>query len=680
MMVILLADCTPKWIEPISPVITPTSPSPVSDLEKLIAALQNEDPNIRLEAADALGGLGAKAEAATPSLIAASGDPDVRVRVVVTYALGRIGAHLDKTVPALALLLKDPHEDVRYSAAKSLGRIGSEAQNVTAALGEALSDTDENVRHASAEALVRVDPTGANPSVLVAALKDPNWYVRENATLALTTLGASAVPTLIQKLKEQDWQISGNIIAILSEIGTDAVPALVAMVKDQVVTLPSRGLAIITLIKIMGTTKTVSLLLQLIGEGNAVVRQRIIAALKVMGPEAVPGLIAAYQATGEQQMRRQIIDVLAEIGPRAYAGFVVALQDENADVRAYAEIKATQIYTKSSPVLGVQTFVNTAAGKGFAVKEVVPLLIAALQDSQPDIRHEALEALQMIGPEAIEAAPQILIALSDQEPTVRCEAALALLLIEPPAIAVAPALAIALHDENANIVCLLTKEDRALLRILSRQNPQAQTLAALITYSAQHGDGVKLRRIVAVILSLLGTEARCAIPELIHALGDQDLRYSAAEALGRIGDDAVPDLLMLLKGSNVEVAPELAEALQGKDLDVRRSAAYALLQTGVAQAIADELLIIMQDQDEDLAIRSMVAAALKKSGQDVQAFWILQGITNPLKSSCLVGSNFGVAGGLTFDIYNDVCNYESPDPSPNWQAIFEGLVNFLTGK
>ena len=84
-------------------------------VERLIKELQDEDSGVRVNAAWALGEIGAVD--AVPALIQALQDPNVQVRANATYALGEIGESAKDAVPALIQALKDQNKIVRRNAA-----------------------------------------------------------------------------------------------------------------------------------------------------------------------------------------------------------------------------------------------------------------------------------------------------------------------------------------------------------------------------------------------------------------------------------------------------------------------------------------------------------------------------------------------------------------------------------
>ena len=99
-------------------------------VERLIKKLQHENPEVRVNAAEALGSIGEGAKDAVPALIQALQDQNKDVRWNAVEALRRIGS-LD-TVSALIQVLQDADSDVRSIAAVALGEMGPEAKDCRA--------------------------------------------------------------------------------------------------------------------------------------------------------------------------------------------------------------------------------------------------------------------------------------------------------------------------------------------------------------------------------------------------------------------------------------------------------------------------------------------------------------------------------------------------------------------
>jgi HEAT repeat protein len=220
-------------------------------------------------------------------------------------------------------------------------------------------------------------------------------------------------------------------------------------------------------------------------------------------------------------------------------------------------------------------------------RQVVPLLVQALQDEAWEVRKAACEALGEIGdPQAI---PHLAQALKDEAWEVREAACEALGAIgDPQAI---PHLIQALQDEDSDVRWAAC---RALGAI---GDPQA--IPPLL--QALKDEAWRVREAARWALGAIGDPQ--AIPPLLQALQDEHswVREAACWALGRIGDP--------------QAIPHLIQALQDKDARVRYGACGALGEIGDPQAIPPLLQAL---QDEDWSVRMAACWALGAIG-DPQA-------------------------------------------------------------
>ena len=105
-------------------------------------------------AVDLLGFLG---EPAVPCLTRALSDQQKDVRIAAAWALGDIGPGAHRAVVPLAEALGDPSPGVRAAAVRALAQIGEAAKPAIPYLTKALQDKDETVRDYAAEALKAVN-------------------------------------------------------------------------------------------------------------------------------------------------------------------------------------------------------------------------------------------------------------------------------------------------------------------------------------------------------------------------------------------------------------------------------------------------------------------------------------------------------------------------------------------
>ncbi|MCE5215175.1 MAG: HEAT repeat domain-containing protein [Methanobacterium sp.] len=122
-----------------------------SDIKGLILALKDDDEQLRLESARALGKIGSP-EAIEP-LTQTLHDPDKGVKEEAITALGKIGD--PKATPPLIDALNSQYISIRWRAAQALGKIGS--PEAIEPLTQTLHDPDKEVREEAITALGRIN-------------------------------------------------------------------------------------------------------------------------------------------------------------------------------------------------------------------------------------------------------------------------------------------------------------------------------------------------------------------------------------------------------------------------------------------------------------------------------------------------------------------------------------------
>jgi len=145
----------------------------------LVAALGDENVEVRYLAAQSLGQLGQASPEVVSALVAALGDENVEVRYLAAQSLGQLGQASPEVVAALIESLR--HADswsARRDAARLLGENGTAEKPLVVALWRGLLDEDDDVRTACAEALARLgrrfpDAAETIAEQLVQAIKDP---------------------------------------------------------------------------------------------------------------------------------------------------------------------------------------------------------------------------------------------------------------------------------------------------------------------------------------------------------------------------------------------------------------------------------------------------------------------------------------------------------------------------
>ncbi len=399
----------------------------------LIAALKDPDWQVRSYAAEALGEIGKEARASVPLLIALLKEDETRdVRWKAAAALGKIGAEPQKAVPALIAALKEDgsvnnyatwslgsfgkaavpaligvlkakNEEIRSRAIFALVLIGKDAEAAAPDLLFALKNKNPQIRARAAVALAQINLTYAKlvMSDLIAALTYSGYpearKTRARAADILGNLGLNAkeaVPALSNILTEDcrytrpdDIEVCVNTVIALGNIGRGArgaVPALIEVLEQERKpwNIELRANAALILGKIgTDTDKTISALLQALGDGDREVRFSAAIALEKIGvnlKDLIPKLIANLDHQ-EENTRRQAALALGTIGQDAVPALIKALNNENLLVRKGAAFALGYIQPPA--------------------KEVIEQLEAIVRDEgkELDLRRIAASSLERLG-------------------------------------------------------------------------------------------------------------------------------------------------------------------------------------------------------------------------------------------------------------------------------------------
>jgi HEAT repeat protein len=340
--------------------------------------LRHARPEIRREAALALGAIGAAASTAEPQLAAAL-DNEL-TRDAATFALGQIGKVADSTETKIRTNAQSENKVLSTVSLWALVRFHPQDQQLTQKAAEQLINRlkDENafVRLAAARALssLQLDPQITLP-IFERVLADSDEATTHHALDALASLGKSAVPRLTAALEHQ--RLRPQVAYILGQIGPDAAEA-----TDS--------------------------LAELAGDANARVSNETVFALAKIGPSAkaaVPKLLAALQKP-ECNNSHAIVYALGKIGAKDQAtrsAIASRLQDED---RALAVLSAWALTELESPTPATN-------------ERLSPVLVRGLEDPLPQTRRVAAEALANLGPLAKDALPALETASKDSDEPVR---------------------------------------------------------------------------------------------------------------------------------------------------------------------------------------------------------------------------------------------------------------------
>ena len=326
----------------------------------LIGVLRDKNPQVRKKAAEALGQI---ENPAIKPLVATLRDDKSEVRDRAAEALIEIGGV--GVIQPLIVALKDKHFYTRETAAESLGKIGDRC--AVKPLVVALSDAHWRVREKAAEALGRIgDSYAVEP--LIAALKDDDSDVRRKAAGALDRFGWQPK----DKDEQQLYFIAKEYWGKCVELDGETVKALVSVLEDK--NPDVRKKATETLVKIGGLRTVKPLIAALKHDNSNIRRQAVVTLGKISDSQAVKPLIAVL-SDKNLGVREAAVEALVKIGGVHTIGPLIdALKDRNGDVR---EAAAEILGKTGNPVLEP--------------------LIAVLWDENWEVREETARALGRLG-------------------------------------------------------------------------------------------------------------------------------------------------------------------------------------------------------------------------------------------------------------------------------------------
>ena len=469
----------------------------------LLGALNDADTNVRYHAIEALGKL--KAAEAADALASVAETRDFFLAFPALDALTRIGAA--GIAPRVVPLLED--ELLREAAADVLGHIGDEA--AVAPLAELLNRPDAPVR-AVAQSL--------------AALHDryekqygEGDYIADLSRAAIDPTGAR---TLLDALNESD---TGGLRPLALVVGWLEGAAVERALTRLLGHKDARAEVVEALVR-HGSPVT-DLLVEQLGSEDLEIRKSAVVALGRIGDaRAAPALIEVLEEDPELVI--PAADALAKIGdPRAFEALLGLVGDPSAGVRqsvvgALNSLGLPEMPGRVLPLLedtdpNVRESAVKIAGY-FGYPECVELLLERCRDEDERVRRAAVEHLPFLEDER--ASPALVRALRSETPKVRAAAAGAMALAEGPS--VSAALIEALGDEDAWVRYFAA-------RSLGRQQVAESALA----------------------LAALARDDKAS-----------HVRIAAVEALGRIGGEtAVEAITPLLKSDEPDLARVAAEAL-----------------------------------------------------------------------------------------------------------------------
>jgi HEAT repeat protein len=208
----------------------------------------------------------------------------------------------------------------------------------------------------------------------IAALKDEDWAIREEAAMMLGTLrDPRAVGPLVSVLRDGDRAVRDAASEALLAIGEPAVTTLGACLSDPLLTVQELASSVLARI---ADARVLTPLITALASPDWIVRMHAAKALgRIQASEAVTPLVPLLQ-DAVKAVREETSTALAAIGEAALPSLLGALTHGEWLVRLHAV---------------------EALGKTRSPEAVVPLLSVLFNDRDRAVREDAVRALGHIG-------------------------------------------------------------------------------------------------------------------------------------------------------------------------------------------------------------------------------------------------------------------------------------------
>ena len=207
---------------------------------ELLTQLQDENSDVRSNAAFALVNLKNSSETVINSVLALLQDENSNVRSSVAIALGMLENSSEKVINSLLAVLQDENSSVRRNAARALGDLENSSETLINSLLAVLQDENSDVRSNAASVLGMLENSSEKViNSLLAMLQDENSNVRSNAAEALGNLKNSSekvINNLLELLQDQDIFVSLSTYNTLKELGKkshDILPTIIQWMEQH---------------------------------------------------------------------------------------------------------------------------------------------------------------------------------------------------------------------------------------------------------------------------------------------------------------------------------------------------------------------------------------------------------------------------------------------------------------
>ena len=583
--------------------------------------------DIRLRALDRLAKFGTLAAPAIPDLISALDDPEPKMRARAAYLLGSIGPAAKEAVPALIRLLRNPCEALNRKtctyvfdgAATALVQIVPDRLAIIPELISCLRNNPDRYRPGFASAIETIG-AAAIPAI-IDLLKDKDRNIRLAAVDSLSrfeTEGRSAVPALIDALRsDDDGEVRDHISLALAQIGDEAVARIVELLKSPDLLVRTRAVRALGFCR-QRDVKFVPILIELLNdpdlrfEAASSLNSKKYESLKSLKHkdrstraaafDAIPILISRLKDP-DPMFRKKAVETIEEILRDDFYTLTITSSVTRLRIAAAESLKSVL----DDPDLRVQKAALDAIGEiGEDAKRWFIDLWGKLRDKNEDVRRAAFKTIGRIFVDSPENRAVLVASFDDADPLIR---ATAITLINAEAFAsldLLERLFAALKDRTDDVRHAAVRKIHALYYQsyggLQRhgaevdQNRRRPATARDLILQTCSDPEARVRSEAILLLPIFETDSSRFLPVLIAGLRDRDIvvRLAAAQSLASIGDRARPAAKELILA---------IDDLQNYDLRAIKQEDFRLHETDSIPGYAVEALLNVNQASPDLIDR-----------------------------------------------------------------------------
>ncbi|MFC1744448.1 Npt1/Npt2 family nucleotide transporter [Candidatus Riflebacteria bacterium] len=398
-------------------------------IQPLVKALKSQEPQIRLNAAIALGH--SRNPKALPILIDAINDREEEVRDAVCEAIGKQGGQ-PILKPLLEQLAVENVKKVKATIIKSISKL--ESEDVKNILIENLKDSDTRIIANSIEALHNFKDNREVLEIVKPFITHKNHRIRANTAVLLINskireYQAKGTDTLTKMLYNRNKMMRCSALIAFGEVNREEYLSFLvnALGDDE----PEVRYNAVKAIGKIPSTRTIPDLLDMFGDRDERVRKETINTLALFGEQVNPLLMEIIESESSLSKKTLAIQALGQFGKKESINTLLKMVGSEVNEIAQAAVNALKgikdpviieplIEHLQSEDGRVKATIITVLGS-FKEKRLKNIFLQYLNDESDRIRSNALDALE--GLQDPKISETVLPLLEDSSPRVRATAA-----------------------------------------------------------------------------------------------------------------------------------------------------------------------------------------------------------------------------------------------------------------